>query len=155
MRPMLKLSIILLTPTVGFLPGCSRDNSGSQNSPTGPTVVSGPPSPIPATYRIEDAPCVASATQQVTCAFIASPPGGGDPLFVGGYYYVWRFTNPATGRTAQVSSWYARPILNCEISPGDRSFTVRIELTIGITSGIPPTVITGSAEIARAAGACS
>lgn len=98
------------------------------------------------TITVQDTPCVAPASGQVSCTFVASASGGPSPSFS------WRFTNPANGQVVTASGQSARPDLGCNVSSGVATFQLSIVLTI-TASGSTATV-TGTQQIARAAGAC-
>jgi hypothetical protein len=101
------------------------------------------------TIAVQNLPCVAPGSGQVTCTFAASATGGQAP-----YTFNWRFTNPANNVVVNVNnSQQARPELGCGFSTGVVTFNLAIALTVTPASGAPTTV-NQNQQIARAAGAC-
>lgn len=155
-------SVIRLAPAVCslllcvFQTACSKDDA-----PTAPTSIYGPQPP--ATFRIDDQPCVAPAAGAVSCRFVVTSPGIFVPIPANGpaeydstNTYTWRFTNPANGRGVEVMGVAWRPIMDCTFLPGVpgvSTFTINVTLTVHrardyFTTG------TGTAQITRAPGAC-
>ena len=136
-----------------FAPACSKDDT-----PTAPTSIYGPQPP--ATFRIDDQPCVAPATGAVSCRFVVTSPGIFVPIPANGpaeydafYTYNWRFTNPANGRGVEVNGVAWRPPMDCTFAPGLRTFTVTGRLTVHRASDYFTTG-TGVLLVTRAPGAC-
>jgi hypothetical protein len=131
--------------------------SCSEKNPTQPTSsIYGPQAA--ATFSIDNEPCVAPETGQVSCRFVVTSPGflgiqGGFAQYDPFYNYNWRFTNPANGRGVNVtgSSW--SPPMDCTFAAGMRTFPVTVRLTVYrandyFTEG------TGTVQITRPPGAC-
>ena len=136
-----------------FATACSKDDT-----PTGPTSIYGPQPP--ATFRIDDQPCVAPATGAVSCRFVVTSPGILAPIPANGpaeydpfYNYTWRFTNPANGRGVEVYGVSWRPAMDCTFAPGASTFTVSVRLTVNRVNEFY-TAGTGTVQVTRAPGAC-
>jgi len=99
-------------------------------------------------FRVEGTPCVAGASGSVSCRFIASASGGTPP-----YTFNWRFFNPSNNNSSTPSGQQVDPVLGCDIATGVATFQVSITLTI-MDASRASTTVTGSQQIARAAGAC-
>ena len=135
---------------------CSKEDA-----PTTPTSIFGPQPP--ATFRIDDQPCVAPAIGAVSCRFVVTSPGIFVPIPVNGpaeydssNSYNWRFTNPANGRGVEVNGVAWRPPMDCTFipgTPGVSTYTISVTLTVYkireyFTTG------TGTVQITRPPGAC-
>jgi hypothetical protein len=90
---------------------------------------------------------VAPGQGSVSCKFIATATGG-----TPSYTFDWRFVGP-TGNTATPNGQQVDPVLGCDIATGVATFNVNITLTIRDAARSTVTV-TGSQQIARAAGNC-
>ena len=128
------------------------------DSPTQPTSIYGPQPP--ATFRIDDQPCVAPATGAVSCRFVVTSPGIFVPIPANGpaeydssYTYNWRFTNPENGRGVEVNGVAWRPSMDCTFAPGMTTFVVSVRLTVHRAFDYYTTGY-GSTRVTRAPGAC-
>ena len=84
----------------------------------------------------------------MSCRFIATATGG-----TPGYTFNWRFLNPANNNSSTPSGQQVDPVLGCDIAAGVATFNVNITLTI-IDATRAMATVTGTQQIARAAGAC-
>src|SRR5688572_21353718 len=132
---------------------CSKDDT-----PTAPTSIYGPQAP--ATFRIDDQPCVAPATGAVSCRFVVTSPGilvpipaNGPAEYDSSYTYNWRFTNPENGRGVEVNGVAWRPPMDCTFAPGATTFVVSVRLTVHRAYDYYTTGY-GSVRVTRAPGAC-
>ena len=121
----------LVTCVVGALSA----SACSEKVPTYPTTSVYGEQP-PATFRVDDGPCVAGATGAVSCRFVATSPGilapipaNGPAQIDGSYTYNWRFTNPENGRGVEVNGPAWRPPMDCTFAPDD-AFLVAVRLTV-------------------------
>jgi hypothetical protein len=131
---------------------------GGDDSPTQPTSIYGPQPP--ATFRVDDEPCVAPAAGAVSCRFVVTSPGifvpipaNGPAQYDSSYSYNWRFTNPANGRGVEVNGVAWRPPMDCTFAPGAGTFTVSIRLTVHRAFDYYTTG-TGTVQVTRPPGAC-
>lgn len=127
------------------------DGRGVAADCTPPPVVIVPPvlpptAPLTGAIAVQNTPCVAPATGSVSCRFAASASGGQGP-----YAFSWSFAAPLS--TATATGQQVSPDLGCSFSAGVVTFNVTIALTVTPASGSAVTV-SGSQQIARAAGAC-
>ena len=139
-----------------FATACSKDDT-----PTAPTSIYGPQPP--ATFRIDDQPCVAPATGAVSCRFVVTSPGIFVPIPANGpaeydpvNTYTWRFTNPANGRGVEVYGVAWHPPMDCTFLPGVpgvATYTINVTLTVH-RAGDYLTTGTGTAQITRPPGVC-
>jgi hypothetical protein len=135
---------------------CSKDDT-----PTAPTSVYGPQPP--ATFRIDDQPCVAPATGSVSCRFVVTSPGifvpipaNGPAQYDASNTYTWRFTNPANGRGVEVYGVSWRPTMDCAFLPavaGVPAQTINVKVTVH-KIGNYFTEGAGTVQITRPPGVC-
>jgi hypothetical protein len=104
---------------------------------------------LDARIDIQNAPCVAPSTGQVSCTFTgAATTGGRTP-----YTFSWRFTNFANNQVITGTGQTERPELGCGFLAGVATFNVRAALTVRDASNTMNTD-TRDVQITRAAGAC-
>lgn len=130
----------------------TRDN-GTTTTVATTTIASTTTTSIPGlagSIAVQNLPCIAPASGQVSCTFAASATGGQAP-----YTFSWRFTNPANNVVVNVNGPQVRPELGCNVASGagTATFNLAIVLTVTPASGAPATT-NGTQQIARAAGAC-
>jgi hypothetical protein len=112
---------------------------------TTPTTTSVPA--FTGSFTVQNTPCIAPQSGQVSCTFAASATGG-----TGTYDYSWTFAGPI-GSTGPLAGPSVRPDLGCGLSVGSVSFNVAVTLRItsgGTTITVGPTAVV----ITRASGAC-
>jgi hypothetical protein len=90
--------------------------------------------PLDAFISVQNTPCVAPNTGQVSCTFAGSAQGGRTP-----YTFRWTFNNPANNQNVTVNGANARPELGCGFSSGVATFSVRAFLTVTDASGATET----------------
>ena len=116
----------------------------------GPTAPSSPTAGF--SIAVENEPCVAPASQVVSCRFVVSPAAAAQDRNL---RFRWRVTNPANNRVAAgPGSLEFRTTFDCEFSSGVSTFDVAVLLTIDPEGDFEERVVTRIVRITRAPGAC-
>ena len=116
----------------------------------GPTAPSDPTAGF--SIAVENEPCVAPASQVVSCRFVVSPAAAAQDRNL---RFRWRIENPANNRVAAgPGSLDFRTTFNCEFSSGVTTFDVAVLLTIDPEGDFEERVVTRIVRITRAPGAC-
>ena len=136
------------TPVTTSTPSTSPTTIASTTTTSAPATTTTSIPALTGSFRVEQTPCVAGASGSVSCKFIASASGGTPP-----YTFNWRFFNPSNNNSSTPSGQQVDPVLGCDIATGVPTFQVSITLTI-MDASRASTTVTGSQQIARAAGAC-
>jgi hypothetical protein len=96
---------------------------------------------------VQNTPCTAPSTGQVSCTFVGNASGGQAP-----FTFSWRFT--ANNQVVIAPGQQVRPEIGCGFSmTGVASFNLAIALTITAANNASTTV-NGTQQIIRAAGNC-